>query len=169
MDKAQDAIEGWNQFMKCLICGTLYQPRTHLVKAFFIRIGFFYLQEMFQQILKSQSRSIDFTDFLGTLMKEQSTQSFVLYTYNEAMKEYLHQYKFLQDVALAKVFSGKLQQAFQKTEGIVVPIPMHPEKLKYYAHLPKWTSYLKVPHKFLFNTYLPKQHPNQGKKQKKND
>ena len=46
------------------------------------------------------------------------------------MKEFLHQYKFLQDVALAKVFSQKLQQAFQKKEGIVIPIPMHPEKLK---------------------------------------
>ncbi|MER2090489.1 MAG: ComF family protein, partial [Sporosarcina sp.] len=32
-----------------------------------------------------------------------------LYTYNEAMREYLHQFKFLQDVALASVFANELR------------------------------------------------------------
>ena len=31
-----------------------------------------------------------------------------LYTYNEAMQDYLHQFKFLQDVALATVFANEL-------------------------------------------------------------
>lgn len=50
-----------------------------------------------------------------------------LYTYNEAMKDYLHQYKFLQDIALATVFKNELQEAL-KMDAIIVPIPIHPEK-----------------------------------------
>ncbi|BAQ10164.1 predicted amidophosphoribosyltransferases [Bacillus sp. OxB-1] len=50
-----------------------------------------------------------------------------IFTYNEAMREYLHQYKFLQDVALAGVFANELR-AVLKGKATVVPIPMHPEK-----------------------------------------
>jgi competence protein ComFC len=50
-----------------------------------------------------------------------------LYTYNEAMREYLHQYKFLQDVALASVFANELRTLLQGN-ATIVPIPMHPEK-----------------------------------------
>lgn len=53
-----------------------------------------------------------------------------LFIYNEAMKDYLHQYKFLQDVALAKVFSEEIHRYLSKQKGIIVPIPMHPEKKK---------------------------------------
>ncbi|KQL37556.1 hypothetical protein AN959_01465 [Psychrobacillus sp. FJAT-21963] len=45
------------------------------------------------------------------------------------MKSYLHQYKFLQDVALASVFAEEIRLLIEKREGIVVPIPMHPDKL----------------------------------------
>ncbi|WP_082731949.1 ComF family protein [Sporosarcina sp. HYO08] len=50
-----------------------------------------------------------------------------VFTYNEAMREFLHQYKFLQDVALADVFSKELRSYLRK-EGTIVPIPMHLEK-----------------------------------------
>ncbi|MFS0575542.1 ComF family protein [Sporosarcina sp. 179-K 3D1 HS] len=50
-----------------------------------------------------------------------------IYTYNDAMREYLHQYKFLQDIALAGVFANELR-AVLKGKATVVPIPMHPEK-----------------------------------------
>ena len=50
-----------------------------------------------------------------------------LYSYNEAMREYLHQFKFLQDVALAGVFANELRKVL-KTGAIIIPIPMHPEK-----------------------------------------
>ncbi|KXH84186.1 hypothetical protein AU377_05160 [Sporosarcina sp. HYO08] len=43
------------------------------------------------------------------------------------MREFLHQYKFLQDVALADVFSKELRSYLRK-EGTIVPIPMHLEK-----------------------------------------
>ena len=37
-----------------------------------------------------------------------------LYTYNEAMKEYLHQFKFLQDIALADVFKKDTTHCFKR-------------------------------------------------------
>lgn len=46
------------------------------------------------------------------------------------MKNYLHQYKFLQDVALAGVFAHEINEFLRLKQGTVVPIPMHPEKLK---------------------------------------
>ena len=44
---------------------------------------------------------------------EYSSTDTALYQYNDAMKDYLHQYKFLQDVALAKVFRQELLARFK--------------------------------------------------------
>ena len=44
------------------------------------------------------------------------------------MREYLHQYKFLQDVALSGVFATELRNELKRKNGIIVPIPMHPDK-----------------------------------------
>ncbi|WP_431029170.1 ComF family protein [Lysinibacillus sp. LZ02] len=52
-----------------------------------------------------------------------------LYTYNEAMKDYLHRYKFMHDVVLAKVFQKQLHNILRNEKRMIVPIPMHPEKL----------------------------------------
>lgn len=81
------------------------------------------------------------------------------------MKEYLHQYKFLQDVALAKVFAQELKQAFQSREGIIVPIPMHPEKLvlRTFAQVEELLIAAKIPYEqLLTKTSLD----TQGKKTK---
>ena len=53
-----------------------------------------------------------------------------LYAYNEAMKDYFHQFKFLQDVVLAEVFAGELAKAIRKTKASAVPIPMNKDKLR---------------------------------------
>lgn len=53
-----------------------------------------------------------------------------LYLYNEAMKSYLHQYKFLQDAALSAVFAADLNRSLKKEQSILVPIPMKKENLK---------------------------------------
>ncbi|MDM5332427.1 phosphoribosyltransferase family protein [Ureibacillus composti] len=53
-----------------------------------------------------------------------------LYQYNEAMKDYLHRYKFMHDVVLAKVFRNQIHKALNKMDAAIVPIPMHPVKLK---------------------------------------
>lgn len=57
-----------------------------------------------------------------------SQSATALYEYNEAMKEYLHQLKFLQDIALVKVFRQELYMRLKKEKALILPIPMHPEK-----------------------------------------
>lgn len=114
--------------MTCLICGTPYQSTPTWSKLFLNQLDSSTCTRCFENFDISES-TIDFTDFLGTTYEGAIDSVFCLYTYNEPMKEYLHQYKFLQDVALAKVFARKIQQVFQTKENIVVPIPMHPEKL----------------------------------------
>ncbi|KGR83787.1 ComF family protein [Lysinibacillus odysseyi] len=52
-----------------------------------------------------------------------------LYQYNEPMKDFLHRYKFLYDVVLAKVFQRKLHDLLKNEKRIIVAVPMHPEKL----------------------------------------
>lgn len=51
-----------------------------------------------------------------------------LFTYNDAMKNWLNQYKILGDVQLAHSFRSELRKALS-TDAIVVPIPLHPNKL----------------------------------------
>ncbi|EGQ26955.1 ComFC family protein [Sporosarcina newyorkensis 2681] len=53
-----------------------------------------------------------------------------LYAYNEQAREYLHQFKFLQDIALATVFSKDLRSVLKDPKKIIVPIPMHPANKK---------------------------------------
>ncbi|WP_303969768.1 ComF family protein [Sporosarcina ureae] len=53
-----------------------------------------------------------------------------LYAYNEAAREYLHQFKFMQDVALADVFAQPLRKVLRDPKKIIVPIPMHPTNKK---------------------------------------
>ena len=53
-----------------------------------------------------------------------------LYRYNTAMKEYLHQYKFLKDIVLSQVFAVDLRQALYTQKSVIVPIPMNDNKLK---------------------------------------
>ncbi|KOS60746.1 ComF family protein [Lysinibacillus agricola] len=61
---------------------------------------------------------------------EHSPAATALYQYNDAMKDYLHQYKFLQDVALAKVFRQELHARFKNEKATIILIPMHPLKQK---------------------------------------
>lgn len=53
-----------------------------------------------------------------------------LYRYNDAMKDWFHQYKFLKDVLLAQVFAKDLRETLAHERAVVVPIPMNDEKLR---------------------------------------
>lgn len=77
-----------------------------------------------------------------------------LYKYNDQMKDYVHRYKFMHDVLLAKVFRHQIQQHLAKKKAIIVPIPMHPEKLKErtFAHVDELLKEANVP----FEHYLKK-------------
>ena len=60
-----------------------------------------------------------------------------LYQYNDKMKDYLHRYKFMHDVVLAKVFRNQIRKHLAKRSETIVPIPIHPLKLKErtFAHI----------------------------------
>ena len=77
------------------------------------------------------------------------TPSISLYKYNDQMKDYLHRYKFMRDVILAKVFRLQIQQYLSKKKEIIVPIPMHPEKLKErtFSHVDELLKEAKIPFK----------------------
>ena len=74
-----------------------------------------------------------------------------LYRYNEAMKDYLHRYKFMGDIVLAKVFQKQLYDVFKREQRIVVPIPMHPQKLveRTFSHIDELLIAAKIPYKHL--------------------
>ncbi len=61
---------------------------------------------------------------------QQDDELVSLYKYNDMMKDFLHRYKFMHDVILAKVFRDKIYEHLSKTKEIIVPIPIHPNKLK---------------------------------------
>lgn len=65
------------------------------------------------------------TQFSGLIHSGKS-----LYLYNDAMRAFLHQYKFLQDAELSKVFASDLNRALKKEKAALVPIPMRMENLK---------------------------------------
>lgn len=62
------------------------------------------------------------------LYENNDTDIHSLYQYNEAMNDYLHRYKFMHDILLAKVFRAQIHDAISNTKTIIVPIPMHPTK-----------------------------------------
>ena len=75
-----------------------------------------------------------------------------LYEYDDAMRDWLHQYKFLQDIALAQVFAEELRQSFSGKD-IIVPIPMHPERarLRTFSHVETLLDEAKRPYIQLLN------------------
>lgn len=82
-------------------------------------------------------------------VKEEGTvldQVISLYSYNEAMRSYLHQFKFLQDTALAYVFAKEIKKALPK-DALIVPIPMHPEKriARTFAHVDELLISAQIP------------------------
>ncbi len=70
-----------------------------------------------------------------------------LYEYDDAMRDWLHQYKFLQDVALAQVFAQELRHSFS-SKDIIVPIPIHPERarLRTFSHVETLLNEAKRPY-----------------------
>jgi len=78
---------------------------------------------------------------------EHSPTATALYQYNDAMKDYLHQYKFLQDVALAKVFRQELHTRFKNEKATIIPIPMHPlkQKERTFSHMEELLKAANIP------------------------
>lgn len=65
------------------------------------------------------------TDYRGMIKEGKA-----LYKYNEAMQDYVYQFKFLQDVVLARVFAPEMHEELRRGKAAVVPIPVHPDRLR---------------------------------------
>lgn len=80
-----------------------------------------------------------------------------LYHYNEPMKDFLHQYKFLKDVVLSEVFREEIHQHLKDEQAIIVPIPMHPEKQKErtFAHIDELLNAAGIPFTHLLEKISP--------------
>ncbi|MEK4484788.1 ComF family protein [Psychrobacillus sp. FSL H8-0484] len=114
--------------MNCLLCGSNFQSPPTWRSLILYELAAYACSRCWSKFEKAETE-IDFLNFKGTRYEGAVDSVTSLYSYNEAMKSYLHQYKFLQDVALSHIFAEELRHVFEKREGIVVPIPMHPEKL----------------------------------------
>ncbi|MGE7945686.1 ComF family protein [Lysinibacillus sp. NPDC093688] len=78
---------------------------------------------------------------------EYSSTATALYQYNDAMKDYLHQYKFLQDVALAKVFRQELHARLKHEKATIIPIPMHrlKQRERTFSHMEELLKAANIP------------------------
>ena len=85
-----------------------------------------------------------------------------LFHYNEAMKDYLHRYKFMYDVVLAHVFNREISAHLKRESRLIIPIPMHPESLKQrtFSHVDEWLKAANIP----FAHHLTKQSSEQQSK-----
>lgn len=83
--------------------------------------------------------------------KEKELTVHSLYQYNDKMKDYLHRYKFMHDVVLSKVFRNQIRQHLKKRRELIVPIPIHPSKLKErtFAHVDELLKAADIPFKHL--------------------
>lgn len=91
------------------------------------RISWGQLFARFQQTICERCES-SFERVQAPIEIEPNFTVHALFHYNEIMKETFHRYKFMHDTILANVFSQQLYEALKGQN--VVPIPMHPEKMK---------------------------------------
>lgn len=99
---------------RCLLCESILRPKPSWQGL--IGIG---EQEI---ICEKCSNSFERADIENRTVFISSITS--LYHYNDAMKAYLHQFKFLQDIALGAVFKKPLRTVL-KGKPNIVPIPVH--------------------------------------------
>lgn len=101
--------------MMCLLCDKLFNDQPTWQQLLGIQRDVSACPACFEKFERIDS--IEQDDVLDTVHS--------LYSYNEAARDYLHQFKFMQDIALADVFAQDLRKIFTDPKKIVVPIPMH--------------------------------------------
>ena len=114
--------------MNCLICSNEFLEKPSWTSLFMIKqpqVICDKCQSKFEQAKKKDYQK----DWEGTKFEGVLDSLTSIYTYNDFMKDVLHQYKFLQDVELAKIFREDFVHLKAET-AMIVPIPMHPEKMK---------------------------------------
>lgn len=113
--------------MNCLLCGNEFIEKPSWQTLFLLKPAEVICGKCRGKFEQAEER--DFAlEWVGTKFKGALDSLTSFYKYNDFMKDILHQYKFLQDIELAKVFVEDFATV-NKTD-MLVPIPMHPEKLR---------------------------------------
>jgi competence protein ComFC len=114
--------------MKCLLCGNEFIEKPSWQKLLLLKAAEVLCEKCRGRFEKAETR--DFTsDFVGTKFEGALDSLSSFYKYNEFMIDVLHQYKFLQDVELARAFMEDFGTLKNET-SMIVPIPMHLKKLR---------------------------------------
>lgn len=114
--------------MECLLCnGPVFRPPTWT--GLFSDRGKSLICAKCEAEFEPDGRRPPLEDWNGTPYEGVLDDANSLFAYNDAMKSYLRQYKFLKDAALAAVFSETLRKASILKGRTAVPVPMHQERL----------------------------------------
>jgi competence protein ComFC len=114
--------------MNCLLCGNEFIEKPSWQKLILLIPAEVICEKCRGKFEKAVDREFT-SDWMGTKFEGALDSLTSFYKYNELMKDVLHQYKFLQDVELARVFMEDFKTLKNET-SIIVPIPMHPDKLR---------------------------------------
>ncbi|MEJ9281721.1 ComF family protein [Ureibacillus thermosphaericus] len=123
-----------NEVENCLLCNAPLNSQMDWKRLFFNRFPKVICEECENQF--------------EWCLHEQDEEVVSLYYYNEAMQDYLHRYKFMHDVLLAKVFREEIYYNLKNRKEMIVPIPMHPEKLKErtFSHVDELLKQARIPY-----------------------
>lgn len=133
--------------MNCLLCHAQMMIQPTWSGLFLGKTGPV-ICERCSKKFKAADKIDDNSEWLGTAYENVLDGVTSLYQYTEAMKDYLHQYKFLQDAILSKVFAEELRAVLNNKDAVIVPIPMHPAKLRQrtFAHVDRILDDARIPY-----------------------
>lgn len=114
--------------MNCLICSNEFLEKPSWTSLFMIKQPQVVCDKCHNKFEHSEMKDYR-KDWEGTIFEGALDSLTSIYCYNEFMKDVLHQYKFLQDVELAKIFREDFVHLKSET-AMIVPVPMHLKKLK---------------------------------------
>lgn len=114
--------------MNCLICSNEFLEKPSWSSLFMIKQPQVICDKCQNKFEQAEMKEY-LKDWEGRIYDGALDSLTSIYSYNEFMKDVLHQYKFLQDVELAKIFRDDFAHLKSET-AMIVPIPMNPEKLK---------------------------------------
>jgi len=114
--------------LNCLICTTSFSESLSWQRLFFLKQQEVICEKCKRKFEKAKDKEHE-KDWIGTVYEGALDSLTSIYDYNEWMKQVYQQYKFQHDVELAKIFVEDFRVLQQENE-LIVPIPLHEEKLK---------------------------------------
>jgi competence protein ComFC len=114
--------------MNCLLCNNEFLEKPSWQSLFVLKNPQVICVKCQSKFERAENKDY-LEEWKGTKFEGALDSLISIYNYNDFMKDVLHQYKFLQDVELAKIFREDFVH-LKVEKAMIVPIPMHLEKLK---------------------------------------